>query len=111
MYDRRVEGEEHLFGNQGALFMDAMTWWDHETRSIWSQVTGEALSGPLAGTRLRQILASVETWSSWWAAHPDTKVLDAVPEPLRPDFVIGVRLGDEAAAFAFPWVTEQGVVN
>ena len=114
MYDRRVEGEELLFGNQGALYMNAMTWWDHETRSVWSQVTGEAIRGPLKGSHLSQILAPVETWGAWHAEHPATEVLDngrGVPELLYPDFVIGVRLGDEVAAFAFPTVVEHGVVN
>ena len=32
--------------------MNAMTWFDHETNSIWSQPWGMAISGPLKGTRL-----------------------------------------------------------
>ncbi len=115
MYDRRIEGREYVFGNQGALYLNAMTWWDHETQSVWSQVTGEALYGPLRGTRLRLIPAAVETWSAWLAGHPATRVLETpegfFPEVPTDDFVIGVRIADASVAFAFPYVVRQGVVN
>ncbi len=41
-----VDGEEIIFGTQGALYRNAMTWWDHDTGSIWSQPLGEAIAGP-----------------------------------------------------------------
>ena len=44
---RTVNGTAEIFGNQGALFMNAMTWWDHTTGSVWSQVWGRAIEGPL----------------------------------------------------------------
>ncbi len=104
-----------MFGNQGALYKNAMTWWDHETGSVWSQVTGEALYGPLRGVRLRQIPAAIETWSAWRAGHPDTSVLVTprgfAGEGITPDFVIGVRIGEAAAAFRFPAVVERGLVQ
>jgi Protein of unknown function (DUF3179) len=85
-----------------------------QTKSVWSQPTGRALSGPFEGTRLRQIPAAVETWGTWSAEHPNTTVLDngrGVPELLDTDFVIGLRLHYGAAAFRYTWVVEQGVVN
>lgn len=47
MYDRRIDGRSHTFGNQGALFMNVMAWWDYETDSIWSQPLGMAIDGSL----------------------------------------------------------------
>ena len=114
MYDRRIEGDEHVFGNQGALYKNAMTWWDHETESVWSQVTGEALYGPLRGARLRPIPAAIETWEAWRAAHPHTLVLETGGvggEPVTRDFVIGIRIRTDSAAFRFPHVVQRGVVN
>lgn len=115
MYDRRIDGEEVVFGNQGALYKNAMTWWDHGTESVWSQVTGSALYGPLEGTELRQIPAAVETWGAWSAAHPGTLVLETPEgfdaEPVDPDFVIGVAIGDEAAGYRFEGAVERRVVN
>lgn len=104
-----------VFGNQGGLYMNAMTWFDHDTDSVWTQVTGEALYGPMEGTRLKQIPAAIEAWSAWRRSHPDTRVLRTpegyVGEPIDRDFVIGVRIGDDAAAFAFPTVVERRVLN
>ena len=40
VHRREVNGETLTFGVQGALFMNAMTWWDHTTGSIWSQPLG-----------------------------------------------------------------------
>lgn len=115
MYDRRIDEEEHVFGNQGALYKNAMTLYDHRTESVWSQVTGSALSGPMRGTRLRQIPAAVETWSAWRKAHPDTIVLETPggfgAEPIDPDFVIGIRIGGDSAGFGFEHVLRQAVIN
>ena len=61
VHDRRIDGEAQIFGNQGALFMRAMTWWDHKTESIWSQPWGMAIDGPLEGTRLKLIPARQPT--------------------------------------------------
>lgn len=115
MYDRRIDGEGFVFGNQGALYMNAMTWWDHETDSVWSQVTGDVLFGPLEGTRLEQIPAAVETWGAWRQAHPETLVLETPggfeAQPIDPDFVVGVRIGDDAAGYRFEHVVERTVLN
>ena len=107
-------------GNQGALFMRAMTWWDHETGSIWSQPWGAAIEGELAGTRLDLIPVGIEPLDSWVARHPDTKVLVVegssligLFEPSRSIdfFVIGVTLDEHASAYRYEDVAEVGVVN
>ena len=52
VHDRRVDGATAVFGNQGALYKGAMTWFDHETGSIWSQPLGKAVVGPRSGVSL-----------------------------------------------------------
>lgn len=115
MYDRRIDGEAVVFGNQGALYKNAMTWFDHPTGSVWSQVTGEALFGELAGTRLTQLPAAIETWGAWRSAHPDTEVLrlgEFYPgATARPDFVIGIAVGEDAIAYDYPAAVERVVQN
>ena len=59
VYERVWEGQTLTLGVQGALYKGAQTWWDHETGSIWSQVFGEALDGPLDGARLKPVVASL----------------------------------------------------
>ena len=107
-------------GNQGALFMRAMTWWDHETDSIWSQPWGAAIDGELKGTRLELIPAAIEPLQSWTGRHGDSLVLVVdssthagllEPAKMIDFFVIGVTLGDAASAYRYADVASAGVVN
>ena len=107
-----------MFGNQGALFMRAMTWWDHQTQSVWSQPWGTALTGPLQDTALTLIPASVVPWETWRQEHPDTTVLSNDLDRFgkrvhrtRDDFVIGVALEDSAAAYDYLIASRQRVIN
>ena len=94
--------------------MRAMTWWDHETESVWSQPWGTAIKGPLEGTRLRLIPAGIVPWAAWQAEHPETLVLDLPGYGGRrfsSDFVIGIALGEHAKAYPFEITSEEAVVN
>ena len=98
--------------------MNAMTWWDHETSSIWSQPWGLAIDGSLKGTRLEVIPAGVVPWATWLTDHPDTMLLliagrgfDFPSERFSENFVIGVALGDHAKAYPFRLASREGVVN
>jgi uncharacterized protein DUF3179 len=53
---------------------------DRETGSVWSALTGEALSGPLAGKRLAPIPSFILTWGRWKSLHPDSWVLAEDPK-------------------------------
>ncbi len=118
MHDRRIDGTTHKFGNEGALFKNAMTWWDWETDSIWSQPWGAAIEGPLTGTRLTLIPFELVPWESWQARHPQTKVLIeerfehkyAGQIPID-DFVIGVSIGADAVGYYFSAAAESGLIN
>ncbi len=103
--------------------MNAMTWWDHDTLSVWSQPWGAAIMGPLKGTTLRMIPASLTSWGSWKAEHPDTMMLEVVSaygdeefsEVQRQfpsdAFVIGAVLGEYVKAYRFTAVVREGVIN
>jgi hypothetical protein len=66
-----VDGEPLSFERQGEGFVD------RETNSRWN-VLGQAIDGPLSGTRLEAV-AHVDTfWFAWAAFQPDTQI---VPEP------------------------------
>ena len=124
MHDRRIDGKAHTFGNYGALYLDAMTWYDHESNSLWSQPTGKAIRGPYEGVRLEMIPAGVVPWSTWKKEHPDTLIIDRGSGPTNTDFFwdpfatdylgnffIGVDLGDHSKGYAFKFVSEKVVVN
>jgi len=53
---------------------------DRETGSIWSALTGEALSGPLVGRRLAPISSFIVTWGRWKSLPPDSWVLAEDPK-------------------------------
>ena len=72
VHRRELDGEEVIFGNQGALWGNAMTWWDHDTGSIWSQPLGEAILGPRKGERFELLPSTLTTWEAWQSAHPET---------------------------------------
>ncbi len=97
--------------------MNAMTWYDHRTESIWSQPWGMAISGPMKGTQLRMLPVSLEPWGAWRSTHPDTLVVDIngdfmyAGEAPRTGFVIGVVMGDEAKAYEYATLVREQVVN
>lgn len=77
VHRREVDGVAIVLGNQGALFGNAMTWWDHDTGSVWTQPTATCLAGPRKGARLELIASTLTTWASWRKRHPSTDVLSA----------------------------------
>ena len=110
-----------VFGNQGALYQGAMTWYDHDTGSVWSQPLGAAIAGPLAGASLRLLPAQLAEWGRWRAAYPDTLVLTpaddgAAAQPYRgrrpgDGQVVGVAIGGAARGWPYRLVVEQGSVK
>ena len=115
MVHRRQVGDDTLvFGVHGALWGNAMTWWDHDTGSIWSQPLGEAIAGPRAGETLELLPSEFTTWSSWVDQHPDTLALDAPGGNSGfdlGDFYIVVDFTEEARAYPVAELRRVGVVN
>lgn len=119
MHDRRIDGKAYTFGNAGALFMNAMTWYDHKTQSIWSQPWGRAIIGPLKGVALNLLPSQVTTWASWKNEHPETLAMINDLERLgtrrrqgfSPNFVIGLILAGHAKAYYYEDAAAVGVIN
>ena len=118
VYDRRVGDTAAVFGNQGALYKGAMTWYDHDSGSVWSQPLGAAIAGPRSGSALDLIPAQLTTWGHWNTAHPGTKLL-SVAQPVQPftgqlpgdQHVVGLVIGDEAAAWPYNDVARVKVLS
>ena len=114
VHRREFEDQTLMFGNQGALWGNAMTWWDHDTGSIWSQPLGEAIAGPRTGAKLDLLPATFTTWGAWRAAHPDTLALDAPGTDSSFDLdrmLIVVDFDVEAVAYPVVDLIDVGVVN
>lgn len=52
--------------------------YDHQTESLWHNLTGEPVVGSLAtsGIKLKVLPVVITTWENWLRDHPDTVVLD-----------------------------------
>ena len=115
---RNVGDATATFGNHGALYKGGMTWYDHDTGSVWSQPTGQAIAGPLAGASLELVPSQLTTWEMWRSAHPDSRALaaDTPSQPYRgrqpgEQHVVGVVVDGVAAAWPYEQVVRQGRIG
>ena len=113
VHRREIDGQPAVFGVQGALYRNAMTWWDHETGSIWSQPLGAAIAGPLTGTSVDLLPAVLTTWGAWRDAHANTLALDAAggaSGPALETLLIVANYGGEARGYSINGLREVGTV-
>ena len=79
MYARTVEYETEAetltFGVSGKLIMNVLVMFDRQTETLWSQMLGEAVEGPLHGTTLQPVTSLQTTWQQWKELYPETKAL------------------------------------
>ena len=76
MYSRELDGETYTFGVSGKLWRDALLMYDHQTRTLWSHITGEAIKGKLKGKQLKPLASMPQiAWKTWQANYPNTSVL------------------------------------
>lgn len=113
--------------------------YDRQTDSLWSHITGEAISGRLKGESLKAITSAHTTWKEWRKAYPNTLVLfkdsgahstdpyeDYYNDPTKigispqrrsdrrlppKEYVVGIKLDTEARAFPFSYLEEHPVIN
>ena len=137
MYSRVIDGEEYSFGVSGKLIRNVLVMYDRNTGSLWSQILGEAVEGPLVGTKLEFLPAFQTTWSEWKSQHPESLALQkgyfGVRDPYsryyasgqtgvigttnyddrlyEKEFVVGVEHEEIAVAFPFSVLNEEPVVN
>jgi len=137
VYSREVGDEILEFGVSGKLIMNLLVMYDRQTDSLWSQMLGKAVRGPLEGTELEYVPALMTTWSDWKSRHPQTQAIvkgykgnrdpyssyyssqsAGVRGETRTDdrlqtkqFVIGVDAGLATMAFPFSELNREPVAN
>jgi len=120
VYSRDLDGQRLTLVVSGFLWEYSMVLIDAETRSLWTQVAGRALQGPLSGKRLTRLPATVTTWSNWKTLHPTTDVIDLPRERRlfqrdyqhqRERFVLGFEHNGAAAHARFDQLASRRVVN
>lgn len=75
VYNRLLDGRVLTFGNTSALYQSDLVMYDHQTGSYWFQVAGEAVVGPLTGSRLNLLPSDTVVWGEWRDLYPETRVL------------------------------------
>jgi hypothetical protein len=78
LYDARAGGRTFSFGSSGFLYESNKLMYDRQTDTLWNQLTGEPVNGPLAesGFVLKRLPVVVTSWARWLGAHPETLALD-----------------------------------
>jgi hypothetical protein len=130
VYARTLDRRELELGVIG-LDRGALVMYDRDTRTWWSQVTGEATEGALAGRSLEKLPSVVTTWGRWRREYPETTVY-VVPDvarrlrftqdswapmtlgggPVRnEDWVVGVEAGATARAYLVRELSGVRVLN
>jgi hypothetical protein len=98
VYDRGFGNRTHTFEVSGKLIMNALVMYDHQTNTLWSHFTGDAVQGPLVGTK-SEILPAMQTpWRRWKELHPNTVALDK-EGAYRSDSYNGYYANDSAGVF------------
>ncbi len=85
--ERTLGDEVLVLGSSGLLLDSNPLLFDRRLEpsgsSLWRQLSGEAVAGPLAGGRLTLLAPAVIPWVDWLAAHPDTTLLEPDPAMKR----------------------------
>lgn len=129
-FDSRVDGRLLSFGVSGLLYNNDVLLYDRQTLSLWSQLLGQAISGPMKGRRLTPLPLTQTTWSDWLKYHATTAILSTNTGTARPyehdaypgyegsqeiifpvafrssgyhpkERVLGVRIGAQSKAYPF----------
>jgi hypothetical protein len=78
-FDPVVDGRRLTFMVKGA-YKGTFVTMDFETGSIWAPFLGQALLGPLEGTRLERQPVFQSRWAEWSSLYPETLVPDGADE-------------------------------
>lgn len=75
VFDGKINGKNLTFGVSGLLYQSDMLLYDRKTDSLWSQIKGSAVAGPMTGARLKLLSSTQTTWGQWKKMHPETFIL------------------------------------
>jgi hypothetical protein len=137
IFEPVVNGQIEKFRLVGMDHYNAM-FEDHTTKSWWRQATGEAIAGPLAGSKLPEIpaiQASLETWLELYPGslimQPDSnfrEIYDGMSDYesgfrtgrltrkdsaswMDKSWIAGINLGEVSKAYDWNELVSKGVIN
>jgi len=78
-FDTPLVHDKPLLFDFYGLYNGVMTLYDKNTGSVWLQVSGRAVKGPLCEMKLKSPPLLDTTWGEWKKLHPNTLVM--APDP------------------------------
>lgn len=82
-FARTIDGVVSDFGTSGRLYQSNLVMYDRQTRTLWTQFTGEAVWGDLVDATLERVPTGLVGWSDFRDAEPDGLVLSPDTFPSR----------------------------
>jgi uncharacterized protein DUF3179 len=76
-FRRTVAGRVLRFGGSGKVYRSNLVMYDRATRSLWPQLRGAAVLGPLKGASLDRLPIQIASFGDFRASYPKGKVLTA----------------------------------
>jgi len=140
VFDRTVGSRAESFGVSGKLYRSNLIMFDRRTHSLWTQLGGRAVRGPLEGAALTGVPSQIASFETFSTAYPNGQVLSfetgfrrqygfnpyagydsrSAPfsffavrlDPRLPamERVVGVTIGDETRAFPYANLSASGGV-
>ena len=120
VFERRIAGRDFTFGVAGMLWHDNLVMYDTQTKSLWSQMLGEAMRGEMRSTRLELRHSVITDWTSWKDRFPKTTVVSFPKTKLRHRtsmlkkskyFLLGYTHEGIARAWTFDDLATRNVIN
>jgi hypothetical protein len=71
----KMGGKQLDFGVSGLLHNSDLLMYDRQTDSLWSQIPGQAVTGPMAGKTLQRLAVVHLPWREWRQRHPESQIL------------------------------------
>ncbi len=99
-YEATVDSKSHTFKSVSWLYQHTRVIEDLETSSLWSQVSGECLQGPIEGARLTRYPTSFMSFGDYQKNYPGGYVLAKTDLGIQKDSYKSSADG-EAPNFAF----------
>jgi hypothetical protein len=92
---------------------------DRQTGTLWRELTGAPVEGPLAGSgiQIQPVPVVLTTWDHWFQSHLESRTLaEKAPQGTQPEepsgpWVYGVVIGGAAKAYPVDLVAKLGVID
>ena len=109
------------FQVSGKLWLQSLVMRDLETGSLWSHLLGQAMAGPMQGTKLEILPSVITDWKTWRTKHPDTTVtalkrsanrfMRSAYQTHAERFVLGLAAGDQARAWPLKRLLRKPLIH